>query len=459
MKQIIIDPVTRIEGHSKITINIDGENIDARLHITQFRGFEKFCEGKLYTQMPSLTARTCGICPISHQVSSSKANDELLAITVPTTAVNIRKIVNLAQILQSHSLNLYHLSSADLVYGFDAPKEQRSIFNLIKTHPDIATRGVKLRGFGQSIIERIAGKRIHPDYIIAGGVSSPISSDTKNEILQELPQYYDIVKDTFEWLKNSLYKFSEEIEYFGNFNSLFLSLVGDGGKLDFYDGSIKITDSDQNIVAQNLDYRDYKSYIDEYAYDDNYLKAPFYKPYGVEGGMYRVGPLARLNNISYIDTPKANEMLGFFRSLSTKAVNSSFYYHIARVVEMMHCIEKIDELLRYDDITSINIKAKADINRLHAVGASEAPRGILFHDYEVDKYGVLQKVNLIIATGNNIMAMNKSLTQVAKRFLSSEPTDGELNRVEAIIRAYDPCLSCSTHSFGMPSYSIEIVQK
>jgi NAD-reducing hydrogenase large subunit len=460
MKQIVIDPVTRIEGHAKITINIDDNGMvdDAKLHVTQFRGFEKFCEGKLYTEMPSLTARTCGICPISHLVSSSKACDELLAVKVPTTAVNIRKIVNLAQIFQSHSLNFFHLSSADLVYGMDAPKEQRNIFNLMKTHPDMAKDGIRLRAFGQSIIERIAGKRIHPSSIIPGGVTDPISKETKEEILKELPEYYDKVDATYKWLKDNLGRFKDEIEYFGKFDSLFLSLVGSEDNLDFYDGTIKVTDSDGNIVASGLDYRDYDSFIAEHVLDDNYLKAPYFKPYGLEKGLYRVGPLARLNNITNIDTPRANEMLSEFKNLSSKAVTSAFYYHFARLVEMMHSLEKIQELLSLESITDTKVQAIASINELRGVGASEAPRGTLFHDYRVDQNGVIQKVNMIIATGNNAFAMNSSITQVAKKFLDKELRDGDLNRVEAVIRAYDPCLSCSTHAMGISGIAVEVCQ-
>jgi NAD-reducing hydrogenase large subunit len=460
MKKITIDPVTRIEGHAKITIDLDDSGVvnDARLHVTQYRGFEKFCEGRMYTEMPSLTARTCGICPISHLISSSKACDELLSVKVPQSAIKIRKVLNLAQILQSHSLNFFHLSSADLMYGMDAKKEERNLFNLIKTHPEFATRGVKLRAFGQSIIEKIAGKRIHPNSIIPGGVANPLDSDTKDEILKELPIYYDMIKETYNWFKDALPRFKNEIESFGNFDSLFLSLVGSSDNLDFYDGTIKITDSKGNIVASGLDYREYNNYIDEYSLSDNYLKAPYYKPLGLEEGLYRVGALARCNNISNIDTPLANEMLSEFKNLSSGAITSSFYYHFARLIEMMHSVEKIYELLNDECIMAHHIRAKADINALSGVGASEAPRGTLWHDYSVDKNGVIQKVNLIIATGNNAMAMNKSVTQVAKRFITQDVSDGELNRVEAVIRAYDPCLSCSTHAFGLSGMSVEVRQ-
>jgi NAD-reducing hydrogenase large subunit len=460
MKKIVIDPVTRIEGHAKITINMsdDGYVDEAKLHVTQFRGFEKFCEGRLYSEMPSITARTCGICPISHLIASSKACDELLAVKVPQNAIAIREILNLAQIFQSHSLNFFHLSSADLMYGMDAPKESRNIFNLIKTHPEFAKNGVRLRAFGQSIIEKITGKRIHPSTIVPGGVSSPITSDIRDDILAQLPEYYDIVDTTYNWFKDNLHRFKDEIEYFGNFNSLFLSLVGDNDSLDFYDGTIKITDSNGATIAKDIEYKEYQDIIAEHSLDDNYLKAPYYKPFGIEDGIYRVGALARLNNVSHIDTNRANSMLCEFKSLSNRAVNSSFYYHFARLVEMMHSIEKIDKLLRDDNITSTKIRAKADINELRGVGASEAPRGTLFHDYRVDKNGIIKKANLIIATGNNAYAMNKSITQVAQKFLDNELRDGDLNRVEAVIRAYDPCLSCSTHALGISGISLEVVQ-
>ena len=460
MKTIIIDPVTRIEGHAKITIDLneDGSVEDARLHVTQYRGFEKFCEGKIYTDMPALTARTCGICPVSHVISSSKACDTLLSVTPPKAAINIRKIVNLAQIIQSHTLNFYHLSSPDFVYGFDAPKEDRNIFKLMQTHPKMAKDGIELRAFGQKIIESFAGKRIHPTGIIPGGVSNILEIEVKEKLLQEIPRAMKIAQNTLKYFKENLHKFQKEIDSFASFSSLFMAIVGEDGSLEHYDGVLRFIDSEGNILNEAIDPQNYKEFIGEAVEDDSYLKSPYYKPLGYPQGMYRVGALARLNVATKCGTPLADEELKNFKALGRgKPVQNSFYYHYARIIEIIYGLKKIEQLLRDEDTLSENIVARGKINVSRGVGCSEAPRGTLFHDYQVDSNGIIEKVNLIIATGNNNLAMNAGVKQVAKAFIDpANITDGALNRVEAVIRCFDPCLSCSTHALGIVSSQIEL---
>jgi NAD-reducing hydrogenase large subunit len=460
MKTIIIDPVTRIEGHAKITIDLseDKKVEDARLHVTQFRGFEKFCEGKIYTDMPALTARTCGICPVSHVIASSKACDTLLSVTPPKAAINIRKIVNLAQLIQSHTLNFYHLSSPDFVYGFDAPKEDRNIFKLMQTHPQMAKDGIALRAFGQKIIEALAGKRIHPTGIIPGGVSNVLKKETQEKLLQEIPQAMEIAQNTLKYFKENLHKFQKEIDSFASFPSLFMAIVGEDGSLEHYDGVLRFIDSEGNILEEAIDPQNYLEFIGEAVEDDSYLKSPYYKPLGYPKGIYRVGALARLNVASKCGTPLADEELKSFKALGQgKPVQNSFYYHYARIIEIIYGLEKIEQLLRDEDTLSENILARGKINTSRAVGCSEAPRGTLFHDYQVDHNGIIEKVNLIIATGNNNLAMNAGVKQVAQAFIDpANVTDGALNRVEAVIRCFDPCLSCSTHALGILSSQIEL---
>lgn len=459
-RKIIIDPVTRIEGHAKITIDIDEDGVvdDARIHVTQFRGFEKICEGRLYTEMPAMTSRTCGICPVSHAISSTKACDEILAITPPQAGINIRKIVNLAQILQSHTLNFYHLSAPDFVYGFDAKKEDRNIFKMIQTHPNMAKDGIKLRAFGQEIIETLGGKRIHPDWIVPGGMSHCMTKEQKNKILNQIPQAMEIAKKTIEYFTNNLHKFKKEIDSFATFPSLFMSLVNKKGNLEHYDGLLKFIDADGKVLDENINPSDYKKYIGEAVEKDSFLKSPYYKPFGYEKGMYRVGALARLNIAKFCGTSLADEFFEKFKNINNgKPILNSFYYHYARLIEMIYCIEKIEEILNDPLTMNPQIRAHAEVNSTKGVGCSEAPRGTLFHDYVVSKDGIIEKINLIIATGNNNLAMNAGVKQVAQTFVDGNNiTDGALNRVEAVIRCFDPCLSCSTHAMGVLSSKIDI---
>jgi NAD-reducing hydrogenase large subunit len=460
MKKIVIDPVTRIEGHAKITIDLDenGKVSDGKIHVTQYRGFEKFCEGQLYTQMPHLTARTCGICPVSHAISSTKACDKILSITPPQAGINIRKIINLAQILQSHTLNFFHLSSPDFVYGFDAAKEDRNIFKMMQTHPQMAKDGIALRAFGQKIIQALGGKRIHPDAIIPGGVANRLTDEIKEEILEGVPETMRIAQETLAYFKTNVSKFQKEIDSFAAFPSLFMALVNKDGNLEHYDGTLKFIDANGDVLEENIDPKDYKKYIAEALEEDSYLKSPYYIPLGYPKGMYRVGALARLNVAKKCGTPLADEELAKFKALGEgKPVLNSFYYHYARLIEMVYAIEKIEQLLNDEASMDETINVHSKVTNAKGVGCSEAPRGTLFHDYEVDKNGVIQKINLIIATGNNNLAMNAGVKQVAQEFIDADNiTDGALNRVEAVIRCFDPCLSCSTHALGIVSSKIQI---
>lgn len=463
MKKIIIDPVTRIEGHAKITIDINdaGGVDDARLHVTQFRGFEKMCEGRPYSEMPALTARTCGICPVSHVIASTDACDNILAVRPPKAARSLRRIINLAQIVQSHALNFYHLSAPDFAYGFDANPMDRSIFKLMQTNPDMAKDGIRLRAFGQKIIEKLGGKRIHPTKVIPGGVSQKLEPEVRDEILAEIPKAMEIAKRTLKYFSDNLHKFPKEIEHFGNYKSLFMGLVSKTGNLIHYDGHLRFIDSEGNVLADGIEPRFYKDYIGEAVEKDSYLKSPYYKPYGYEKGMYRVGPLARLNVVDSVETYEASKEFERFKNINNgKPVLNSFYYHYARIIEIIYSIERIEEKLRDPKTMGETIRSHAEVNRNRGVGCSEAPRGTLFHDYEVNDDGIITNMNLIIATGNNNLAMNAGVAQVAKEFINANDVkEGALNRVEAVIRCFDPCLSCSTHSQGLYSSVIELRDK
>ena len=466
MKQIVIDPVTRVEGHAKITILIDdsGHVSDARFHVTEFRGFEKFCEGRPFREMPGITARICGICPVSHLLASSKAGDKILSVSIPQAAIKLRRLMNLGQIVQSHALSFFHLSAPDLILGMDSDPAKWNVFGLIKADPELARKGIRLRQFGQEIIEHLGGKKIHPAWSIPGGVRNGLSEESKKKIIEKLPEAKKTAKLALDLFKKLLPNFQREIQIFGNFPSLFMGMVGEDGLWEHYDGKIRFVDSMGNIIADELDPANYKEYIGEAVESWSYLKFPYYLPMGYPEGIYRVGPLARLNVCEKIGTQEADKELSEFKEIANgdRAVSSSFYYHWARLIEIIASLEKIEELLSDPDVSSKKLRASAGVNSTIGIAASEAPRGTLFHDYQVDENGLIQKVNLIIATGQNNIAMNRTIEQIARHFIHSHGTkipEGMLNRVEAGIRAYDPCLSCSTHAFGKMPLEITLVDK
>ncbi len=461
-KTITIDPVTRIEGHSKITIHLDdkGRVNEARFHVTQFRGFEKFTEGRPFYEMPAITARICGICPISHMLASAKAGDDLLAVRIPPAAERLRRLLHMGQTVQSHALSFFHLSSPDLLLGMDADPVERHILGLAARHPDLARDGVWLRMFGQQIIEKLAGKRIHPAWVVPGGVGAPLAEEARDAIRKDIPRALDIAQSALALFLSVVDKFSEEIESFANFPSMFLSQITRDGGLELYDGNLRITDAARSIVADQLDPSEYDRHIGEAVVPWSYLKAPFYKPMGYPEGMYRVGPLARINNADHCGTPRADEALQAFRATADGAVLSSFHYHYARLIEILFGLETIEALVNHPDILDTRVRAVAEPNREEGVGVAEAPRGTLIHHYRINKQGQMAWANLIVATGHNNLAMNRGITQAAKKFVDgSTIKEGALNRVEAVIRCYDPCLSCSTHALGRMALQVQLMDK
>lgn len=458
-RQIVIDPITRIEGHARITLHLDdsGTVRDAQFHVTQFRGFEKFCEGRPMTEMPSLMARTCGICPVSHLVAASKACDALLAVKIPPTAVKLRRIMNLAQNMQSHALSFFHLSSPDFLLGWDSDPVKRNIFGLLEKNPQAAKDGVRLRQIGQSIIELLGEKRIHPAWMVPGGVNDPLIAEKRDKMLSWMPEALEIGRRTLTWFKRSIENHTDEAASFGNFPTFFMGLVTPSGELEHYDGFLRICDPAGRVVEDMIPCEKYQDFISEAVEPFSYMKFPYLKSRGYPAGIYRVGPLARLNICDRCGTPVADQEWAEFREIQRGAVSSSFHYHWARLIEIIYAAEKITELLKSPDILSEHVRARAKPNQEEGVGIAEAPRGTLIHHYRIDTNGQIRWANLVIATGHNNLAMNRGVLQVAQRFVDGNKLqEGMLNRVEALIRCYDPCLSCATHAVGQMPLHIEL---
>lgn len=474
---VTIDPVTRIEGHAKVTIHLDdgGEVTDARFHVTEFRGFEKFCEGRSFQEMPGITARVCGICPVSHLLASAKTGDAILGVQIPPTAAKLRRLMNWGQLVQSHALSFFHLSSPDLLLGMDADPAKRNVAGLVAAHPDAARNGILLRKFGQDLIRTLGGRSVHPSWAVPGGVREPLTEEKRAAIMEGLPDAMKIARGALDLLKSLLEKYEEEARVFGDFPSYFMGLVTPDGGLEHYDGLLRVIDADGETAPgyperrrtpgerpPGFDPARYRDVLGEAVQPWSYLKFPFYKPGGTDrmSGMYRVGPLARLNVCRYAGTPLADTELREFRQMAPpgKPVTSSFHYHLARLIEILHSLERIQEVLDDPGITSSDVRSSAGVNQRVGVGVSEAPRGTLFHEYHVDEVGVLEKVNLLIATGQNNLAMNETVRQIARRYVKGKDlNEGMLNRVEAGIRAFDPCLSCSTHAIGKMPLQVQLV--
>lgn len=457
---IQIHHVTRIEGHARIDIHLDegGKVRSTQFHVTQVRGFEKFTEGRPYYEMPAITARICGICPVSHLLASAKACDAIMAVQIPETARLLRELLHCAQFVQSHALSFFHLSAPDLLLGFDSDPRMRNVLGLIEKHPEAARDGIALRRFGQQAIERLAGERVHPAWVVPGGVNKPLSVDTRDLILSDLPLAHSIIRRTLRTFKSMLDDFPAESEAFGNMPTMHAGLVDADGRLQIYDGMVRFIDAAGKTAGRIVRPGEYAKWIGEAAMPDSYLKAPYFKPLGYPEGIYRVGPLARLNAADSCGTGEADRELSEYRQRLGRVVHSSFFYHYARLIEALYAVERMEELLHLPEILDRHVRAEAGVNSLEGVGIIEAPRGVLIHHYRVNERGAVAGANLIVATGHNNLAINRSVQQVAERFVDgSQLKEGALNRVNAVVRAYDPCLSCSTHAFGQPAFRLRLV--
>lgn len=452
-RKITIEPVTRIEGHGRVTIHLNDEGVVEQtfFHVDEFRGLEKFCEGRPYYEMTQISQRICGICPISHHLAAAKAGDAIARIEPTRPAKLLRELMHMGQLVQSHAMHFFHLAAPDLLFGFDADPASRNVFGIIRENPALALKAVNIRRYGQQIIERLGGKRIHANFAVTGGVNAPLTEENRKAIAAEHATMMEIGKEALSIAKGWLEANKDAALSFASFPSNYMGLVDREGGLQMYDGEIRVKDSQGNYLAQ-FKPDNYLSYIAEHVEPWSFLKHPYYRKLGWPNGFYRVGPLGRLNVIDKIGTPLAQEEFKLFRGINNgNPVEGSLYYHYARMIELIYCLERVGQLLDDPDIMSNNTRTNISAEKLpgEGVGVIEAPRGTLFHDYGTDENGLLTRLNLIVATGNNNWAMNTAAGLVAKAFVDGNKlTEGMLNRVEAAIRCYDPCLSCATHALG-----------
>jgi NAD-reducing hydrogenase large subunit len=461
-QKITIEPVTRIEGHAKVTIHLDdnGNVNHAYFHVNEFRGFEKFCEGRLFFEMPSITPRICGICPVSHHLASAKACDELTGCPPPRPASLLRELMHMGQVIQSHGMHFFELAGPDLLLGFDADPAIRNVVGLIQAAPDLAVKAVNLRKFGQDIIYTLGGRKIHPNFAVPGGVNKPLKVEDRDHMLARIDEAIATTMTGIKIMQDWAAKNSEDIDRFAVFPTGYFGMVTPEDSLELYDGDIRLI-GEAGDQLEKFDGRNYLDYISEHVEDWSYLKFPYYKKLGWPKGVYRVGPLGRLNVAKQIDTPLADKEFKIYRAINHgKPLENTLYYHYARLIETLFAIEKARVLLEDTDILSNDILNTHREFKGEGVGVIEAPRGTLFHHYWTNSAGQLQRVNLIVATGHNNWAMSEAVDSVAKTYISGhEIREGLLNRVEAAIRAHDPCLSCSTHAIGQMPLIINVVDQ
>ena len=461
LRRVAIEPVSRVEGHGKVTILLDENNKvhQVRLHIVEFRGFERFIQGRPYWEVPVMVQRLCGICPVSHHLAASKALDLIVGATkVTPTADKMRRLMHYGQILQSHALHFFHLSSPDLLFGFDSEVGRRNIVGVAEKYPDIAKKGILLRKYGQEVIRLTAGKRVHGTGAVPGGVNRSLTADERKDLLKDAYQMIAWSRDAVRIIKELHQQNPALYDHFGTFRSSFMGMVAPDGSLDLYHGVLRAKDADGKILFDQVDYQTYDRLITEEVKPWSYMKFPYFTAMGPENGWYKVGPLARVQNCDSIPTPFAeHERREFVAYAGGKPLHATLAYHWARMIEMLHAMEVIAELLERPELTSGDLLASG-VRQRSGVGIIEAPRGTLIHHYRVGDDDLVSYCNLIVSTTHNNQAMNESVRAVARTYFNGrEISEGLLNHIEVAIRAYDPCLSCATHAIGKMPLEVTLI--
>jgi NAD-reducing hydrogenase large subunit len=468
-QKITIEPVTRVEGHGKVTIHLDdkGNVRQTRLHIVEFRGFERFVQGRPYWEAPVLVQRLCGICPVSHHLAAAKALDVIVGAGtghgLTPTGEKMRRLMHYGQMFQSHALHFFHLASPDLLFGIDSDPLMRNIIGVALKHKDLAVQGVMMRKFGQEIIKVTAGKKIHGTGAIPGGINKNLSVEERDSFLNgadpmNIDKMVDWAQAAVDLFKDYHKNNKELIDTFAAFPSSHMSLVRKDGAMDLYHGVLRAVDTDGKKILDDIDYQDYLNYIEEDVKSWSYMKFPYLIHLGAENGWYRVGPLARLNTCDFIPTPLAQKEFEIFKAYTNgKPNNMSMHMHWARLIELLHSGEMIRDLLNDPDLQKDDLVIKGTKCN-EGVGLIEAPRGTLFHHYRINDQDQITMANLIVSTTHNNEPMNRAVNKVAVDMMTGhkEITEGMMNAVEVAIRAYDPCLSCATHAIGQMPLEISL---
>ncbi|HEY0591200.1 MAG TPA: Ni/Fe hydrogenase subunit alpha [Thermoanaerobaculia bacterium] len=467
VKTLVIQPVTRIEGHAKITIKLNDQgNVDtARVNVIELRGFEQFAIGRPVEDMPRITPRICGVCPWSHHLASAKATDAVFGVKIPSAAAKLRELANSIAYMEEHILHFYFLAGADFLLGPDADYSVRNVIGILKAAPEVAQRVVRVRHMCAKMLEILAGKSIHPQAAVPGGWSKPLLTGERDELQKMAADALELAKFSIAFAKENVFpKYLDVVKTLGVITTGFLGTVKDDGALDLYDGKLRLMD--RNGAYEDFPVENYGDYIAEHVEDWSYLKFPYAKKwtseFSMEGeakGIYRTNTLARINVCDYIPTPLAQKELEIFRSAFGRPAQLTLLYHWARLIELLYNAENTVRLLADPEITSRNTRVPVTPRAARGIAHTEAPRGTLIHEYETDADGMVTNVNLIVGTTHNNAPINMSVTQAARSLIKAGKYDqGILNTVEMSIRAYDPCLSCATHRLdGKMSVRVEIV--
>ena len=455
-RKITINPVTRIEGHARVHLELGDDNtVDAAfMQVLEFRGFERFVQGMQVELMPTLTTRICGTCPHAHHLAAAKTVDQVFSVTPPRAGRLMRELLNCGSMIHSHAIHFFALAGPDLLLGIDADPAQRNLVGLLAAAPDLAGKAIRLRSLGQKICEVVGGRGTHPVTAVAGGMSNCLTPELRDKLKRQATEALELARVALSEGKKALVSNKEllsilplPVHNMGTVNN---------GNLDLYDGKLRVRRPDATVAGE-FDAAAYKDFLFEEALPYTYTKQVFYRDPDGKPAPYRVGALARVNCADGISTPLAAEELAQFKARCGNPSNFTVMNHYARLIELLHCAERAVQLLEDDEILSDETQTQVTATPRSAVAHVEAPRGVLIHDYDVDQNGIVQGANFIVATQHNISSINASIKAAANTFID-KPEEVLLNGVEFAIRCYDPCLSCSTHQVGRMPLDVVIAR-
>jgi len=458
--KVTIDPITRLEGHGKIDIflNDQGTVDRAYLQIPELRGFEKFAEGRHVEDMPQITSRICGVCPMAHHMAGAKTLDDVFKVEPPPAGRMIRELVYNAFTVEDHALHFYFLGGPDFIVGPTAPKAERNILGVIgKVGLEIAGDVIATRRIVRDLVSKTAGKIIHPVHGLPGGVSKGINKELQEEWIKGSEKAVEFGKFSLKAFEDIVLANQEYVDLITSdpytHKTYYMGLVDENNKVNFYDGMLRVVDPDGKEYAK-FKAQDYMEHVAEHIEPWSYIKFCYLKNIGWKGfedgkdsGVYAVAPLARLNAADGMATPVAQEAYEkMFSTLGGKPVHMTLANHWARLIELVSAAEMMVDLAKNDQITDPNFRTIPTETPSEGVGVVEAPRGTLFHHYKTDERGVVQRANLIVATQNNAARIAMSVDKAARGIVKDgNVDDGIMNMIEMGFRAYDPCHGCATH--------------
>jgi len=453
-KTITIAPVSRIEGHAKVTIQLDdaGNVADTQVNVVELRGFEKFCVGRPVEELPRIVTSICGVCPWSHHLASAKTTDVIFGVEPTVTGRKLRELCNALAFQEEHILHFFILAGPDFVMGPDADYTVRNVIGIAQKYPEIGKAVIRNRHLAAQMLGIASGKSIHPVTAVPGGFSKPLTEADREKLLPMAEETLEFAKFAMSYTKENIFpNYADEIASIGVIETGFLGMVTDDGTLNLYDGKLRLMKPDGTY--EEFACEQYKDYIEEHIEPWSYLKFPFAKKWGPfsmdldsPSGIYRTNSLARINVVDRISTPLAQAELEEFREAFGRPAQQTLLYNYARLIELLYNAELAVQLLNDPDITGRETRVPVTPRAARGIACVEAPRGTLIHEYEADENGMVTDVNLIVGTTHNNAPINMSVKQAAQTLIKEGNYDqGTLNRVEMAIRAYDPCLSCATH--------------